>query len=53
MKYFHKELLSIAKSISKLAAQLETLANDINGKRMEKKPAKISSPSEAIVKEAT
>lgn len=53
MKNFQKELLFIAKSISKLAVELETLANDINGKSMERKPAKISSPSEAIVKEAT
>jgi hypothetical protein len=53
MKTFQKELLSISKSISKLAEKVETLANDINGQRMEEKPVKISSSSEAIVKEAT
>ena len=53
MKNFQKELLYIANSISKLAVELETLANDINAKSMEKKPAKISSSSEAIVREAT
>jgi hypothetical protein len=53
MKNFQKELLSISNSISILAVKLETLANDINGQSMEKKPVKMSSSSEAIAKEAT
>ena len=53
MKNFQKELLSISKSISKVAAKLETLANDIDGQSMEEKPVMISSSSEAIVKETT
>ncbi|BBO69459.1 hypothetical protein DSCA_33890 [Desulfosarcina alkanivorans] len=53
MENFQKDLLSISKSISKLAVKVETLANDIIGQSMEKKPVKISSSSEAIVKEAT
>ena len=52
MKNFQKELLSISTSISKLAVELETLANAINGQRMEKKSAKLSSSSEAMVEEA-
>ncbi|MGD8701509.1 MAG: hypothetical protein PVH26_03670 [Desulfosarcina sp.] len=52
MKNFQKDLLSISNSISKLAVELETLANDIDGQSMEEKPVKISSSSEAIVKEA-
>jgi hypothetical protein len=53
MKNFQKELLSISKSISNVAAKLETLANDINGQSMEEKPVMISSSPEAIVKETT
>jgi hypothetical protein len=52
MKNLQKELLSISNSISNLAVELETLANDIDGQSMEEKPVKISSSSEAIVKEA-
>jgi hypothetical protein len=53
MKIFQKELLSRSNTISKLAVKLETLANDIDGQSMEEKPVKISSCSEAIVKEST
>ena len=37
---FQRELLSISKSISELAAQLETMANDIDGNRVKGKRAR-------------
>jgi hypothetical protein len=42
-----KELLSISKTISELAIQLETMANDINGKSMRNNPAQSSSSAKA------
>ena len=53
MKNFQKELLSISTSISKLAIELETLANDIDGQSIEKKPAESLASSKAMAGEAT
>jgi hypothetical protein len=53
MKNFHKELLSISKSVSELAVKLETLAKNINGERLKENPAESPSSSKTIAKETT
>ena len=53
MKKFQKELLSISKSISRLAVKIETLAKRINGEQTKTNPAESSLPAETIVKKAT
>ncbi len=53
MNNFQKELLSISKSISELAFQLEALAKGINRKSIKKNPNRSSTSSKKIAGIAT
>jgi len=53
MKNFQKELLSISKSISALAIQIEALAEYINGDYIEKNPTQSPMPAETTASQVT